>query len=137
MGTTTTGPNNAGYGLLGAGVGALPGIIGGTSAAGATTGLSSLLPLMMASDPALKENIEPVGKLDDGQTVHRFNYKGDPTTRIGLMSTEVAKKAPEAVDKSGVFDMVDYRKATDRAAAKAKKHHAKGGAPAMQFGLAA
>jgi hypothetical protein len=151
MGTTTQAPNNAGYGLLGAGIGAL----GGAMLAPMTGGMS-MLPSMMSSanfanslsgnaaaggsspfsfsDPALKENIERVGKLDDGTPIHRYNFKGSPQTQIGLLSTDVEKKTPDAVNKSGPFDMVDYRKATEKAA---KKHHAHGGVPALRFGLAA
>lgn len=49
------------------------------------------------SDRRLKENIKPVGKLDNGLTVYVFNYKGDKTPQIGLIAQEVQKVKPEAV----------------------------------------
>lgn len=68
------------------------------------------------SDERLKEDVEPVGKLNDGQTIYSYRYKGDPTPRIGLMAQEVAEHAPEAVSihPSG-FLAVDYDAATKRA----------------------
>jgi len=50
-----------------------------------------------ASDRRLKENIEPIGKLFDGQKVYRYNFKGDDKTQIGLMAQEVEKRHPDAV----------------------------------------
>ena len=52
-----------------------------------------------ASDIRLKENISPVGKLDNGLTVYRFNYIGNPHTQIGLIAQEVKDVKPEAVVK--------------------------------------
>jgi hypothetical protein len=89
----------------------LSNILGGASGG---IGLLSLL-----SDIRAKENIEPVGKLNDGQVVHRFNYKGQPETHIGLLAQHVAKKVPGAVGKiPGGFGLlgVDYRTATNKAA---------------------
>lgn len=94
---TTMAPNNAGFGLLGSlGIGAG----------------------MMFSDPRLKENAQQVGELYDGTPVHKFNFKGDPRTVIGLMAPEVKRRAPEAVanDNATGYAMVDYNKATRRAA---------------------
>ncbi len=51
----------------------------------------------MASDIRLKENISPVGRLDNGLTVYRFNYIGTPQVQIGLMAQEVRDVKPEAV----------------------------------------
>ena len=81
----------------------------GLSAAG------SIAPLLMMSDARLKENITPVGKLNDGQTVHAFNFKGAKTPQIGLVAQEVAQHVPEAVHRhtSGAL-MVDYSKATEK-----------------------
>ncbi len=53
--------------------------------------------LFAASDLRLKENIVPVGRLDNGLTVYRFNYIGSPTTQIGLIAQEVRDVCPEAV----------------------------------------
>lgn len=75
-------------------------------------GASIGLPLIF-SDRRLKENITPVGALNDGQTVYSYRYKGDPRTQIGLLAQEVERIHPEAVARhpSGMR-MVDYRRAT-------------------------
>jgi hypothetical protein len=72
------------------------------------------------SDERLKEDVEPVGALNDGQTVYRYRYRGDPRTRIGLLAQEVERVRPGAVARhpSG-YRMVDYGRATARAAARA------------------
>ena len=49
------------------------------------------------SDARLKENIKPVGKLDNGLTVYLFNFKGSNVPQIGLVAQEVIKQKPEAV----------------------------------------
>ena len=77
------------------------------------------------SDRRLKENIKPVGKTFDGQTVYSYNYKGDHQTRMGLIAQEVAKHHPEAVHKVGGYGAVDYKKATGLAAHRG--HFAIGG----------
>jgi hypothetical protein len=70
-------------------------------------------PLFGLSDERLKEDITPVGKLKDGQTVYSYRFKGDPRTQIGLLAHEVERVHPDAVAKhpSG-YRMVDYRRAT-------------------------
>jgi hypothetical protein len=72
-------------------------------------------PSAIASDERVKEDIEPVGVLADGQTVYRYRYIGEPATRIGLIAQETD---PEAVAEilPGILG-VDYRRATDRASA--------------------
>lgn len=96
------------------------GISGAGALAGMAPGIGSLMsalgPLAMFSDARLKEDAAPVGKLNDGQTVWKYRYRGDPTPRIGLMAHEVERAAPEAVHThpSG-FKMVDYSAATRRA----------------------
>lgn len=67
------------------------------------------------SDRRLKENVEEVGKLHDGQKIYRYNFKGDPKTQIGLISQEVEKSHPDAVGRSHGFGTVDYEAATDDA----------------------
>ena len=64
------------------------------------------------SDERLKENIHPIGKTHDGQNIYRYNYKGEPETRIGLLAQEVEHKHPEAVGLAGGYKTVDYDKAT-------------------------
>ena len=68
-----------------------------------------------ASDRRFKENIKPVGKLNNGLTVYLFNYKNDKTPRIGLIAQEVKKIKPDAIteDKSG-FLYVRYDIAVEK-----------------------
>lgn len=66
--------------------------------------------MFMGSDRRMKEDIEPVGKLDSGLTVYRYRYKGDPRFQIGVMADEVREKFPKAVLRGpDGFDRVDYR----------------------------
>jgi len=105
-GTSTTTPANN----------TLSNIIGGGSA-----GIGMLSMLM--SDKRAKTDIQPVGKLDDGQTVHRFRYKAGGPMQIGLLAQDVAKKVPGAVGKmpGGVGLLgVDYRAATNPSVAMRK-----------------
>jgi Chaperone of endosialidase len=72
---------------------------------------------LMMSDERAKDDIEPVGKLYDGQDVYRYRYKGDPRHQIGLIAQEVERDRPHAVgEMGGGFKGVDYRRATDMAA---------------------
>lgn len=79
---------------------------------GAGVGLQAL-GMFGFSDKRLKEDITPVGALNDGQTVYSYRYKGDPRTQIGLLAQEVERVHPDAVARhpSGLR-MVDYRRAT-------------------------
>ena len=72
---------------------------------------------MLFSDERLKEDIAPVGALNDGQTVFSYRYVGDPTPRIGLLAQEVEKRHPEAVhtDPETGFKKVHYGLATSQA----------------------
>lgn len=98
-GTTTGGDSGGGLGSALGGLGSLASL--------------GMMAFSMFSDERLKEDIEPVGALNDGQTVYAYRYKGDPTPRIGLMAQEVAQTHPEAVhlDPSGYLK-VDYDAAT-------------------------
>ena len=58
---------------------------------------STAAAIFAASDRRLKDNIEPIGKLFDGQKVYRYNLKGDDEKQIGLMAQEVEKRYPDAV----------------------------------------
>lgn len=92
------------------------GSIGGNAISSLGSGISGLASSIF-SDERLKEFIEPVGELYDGTNVYRYQYKGDPTPRIGLMAQEVEQTRPDAVvvDISG-YKKVDYGKATEYAA---------------------
>lgn len=106
------------------GVSPLQSILGlGTSLLGLGTGGGAslgggLLKGLIGSDERMKENIQEVGELHDGQKVHAYNYKGDPRTQIGLLAQEVAQTKPEAVGALGIGDLlgVNYAKATEDAA---------------------
>lgn len=81
--------------------------------AGATIGAAALL-----SDKRLKENLEPVGKLDNGLKVYVGNYKEetglDTTPQLFLLAQEVEKKNPDAVDEQGGYLAVNYKKAVEK-----------------------
>lgn len=68
------------------------------------------------SDERLKEDMEPIGKTFDGQTIYRYKMKGDSRDRIGLSAQKVERKHPDAVGLAGGFRYVDYGKATEEAA---------------------
>lgn len=80
-------------------------------AAGNAGGFGSLFSGIF-SDRRLKENVERVGKTDDGQNIYAYNYKGDDTPQIGLMAQEVEKRNPDAVrEHPSGYKMVDYGRA--------------------------
>ena len=80
--------------------------------AGASIGAAAFL-----SDKRLKENLKPVGKLDNGLNVYVGNYKEetglDTRPQLFLLAQEVEKKKPEAVGEKDGFLAVNYRKATE------------------------
>ena len=87
----------------------LANIAEGTGAlSGSTTSTSQ------ASDERLKENIKKIGETNDGQPIYKYNFKGSPTTEIGLLAQNVEKKHPDAVGKAPEgYKTVDYDKATE------------------------
>ena len=60
------------------------------------------------SDERVKDDVTPVGKLDNGLPVYTFRYKGDPITRLGLVAQDVEKVKPEAVREVGGVKTVNY-----------------------------
>lgn len=64
------------------------------------------------SDRRVKQDIKPVGKLENGLVVYKFRYKGHPEMHIGLMAQDVQKVHPEAVGSVGGVLTVDYDLAT-------------------------
>lgn len=119
-------------------VGSLAPALGGTTAGQGTTtgptpniwnsilGGAATAASFLPSDERVKENIEKIGKLFDGTNIYRFQYKGDPTTRIGLIAQEVEKKTPDAVaHSSDGLKAVDHHRATEDAAGR--QHFAGGG----------
>lgn len=66
----------------------------------------------MKSDKRAKEDIEPVGRLDNGLIVYRYRMKGNRHFEIGLLAQDVERVHPSAVlDIDGVKH-VNYRLAT-------------------------
>lgn len=89
------------------------------------------------SDERAKEDITPVGKTDDGQTVYKFRYKDDEsgTFHMGLLAQEVEQVHPEAVTEGPEgIKMVDYDRALPVGdSGEDKPRYAEGGAvPANQ-----
>lgn len=69
----------------------------GAGTAGGGTIASALLGL---SDERLKEDIEPIGELHDGQDplpIYEWSYKGDPERHVGPMAQDLAETNPELV----------------------------------------
>ena len=105
---------------LGTGVGSN---LGGTSS-GSTTGPApnqtaqwlglGLSAAGMLSDRDAKEDIERIGKMNDGTPMYRFRYKGSPDWHVGPMAQEVEKRNPDAVSR-GVdgYRYVDMHEATE------------------------
>ena len=109
--TTTTSPPSLLSGMVGL----------GTAALGAV------------SDRRAKTGVEPIGETYDGQQIYRFQYHGDPETRIGLMAQDVEHQHPEAVGRIGELKTVDYDAAT-RDAADRGKFAAGGGVGSLPYG---
>jgi len=87
----------------------------GTGAlSGSTT--TTQQPYSFFSDERMKEDMRPVGKTFDGQTIYSYKYKGEPATRMGLIAQEVERHHPEAVGEAGGMKTVDYDAATRDAA---------------------
>lgn len=88
-------------------------LIGGLTAAGGLFG-------SIFSDKKVKENIRRIGKTNDGQHIYLYNYKGDPTPRVGLIAQDVEKVHPEAVTEIDGIKAVDYEKALKHAVRRAR-----------------
>jgi hypothetical protein len=106
-----------GFGGLG-GASPVAGAIGPTSVGGAPLSGGSILGSLgsIFSDERLKEDIEEVGALHDGQPIYKYRYVGSPVFQIGLMAQDVEKTRPDAVTEVGGFKAVNYDKATEYAA---------------------
>lgn len=112
--STTTAPAPSMFGQIAGGLMSGVGLLGGTGAFGSTGYLNpnSTGSNFIFSDRRAKENIQRIGKLNDGQHIYRFNYKGDPTTHVGLIAQDVEKEHPEAVHSFNGVKAVDYDVAT-------------------------
>ena len=63
---------------------------------------------ILASDERVKDNIVPVGELNDGTSLYSFTYKGDDTPQVGVMAQEIEETLPEAVVNRRGVKHVDY-----------------------------
>lgn len=74
--------------------------------------------MAMFSDKRLKENLKPVGKLNNGLKVYVGNYKKetglDTRPQLFLLAQEVQKKHPEAVKKKFGALAVNYKQAVKK-----------------------
>ena len=106
------------YANIAQGIGAGAGGTSSTTAPGPNFGsqllggLGAIGSIWGASDERLKENIKPVGKTNDGQTIYKYNFKGSPKTEIGLLAQEVEKRTPDAVREFDGYKAVNYDEAT-------------------------
>ena len=67
---------------------------------------------VLSSDVRLKEDITPVGKLDNGLTVYRYKFIGQNHYQIGLLAQDVEKVMPEAVGEIAGYKAVNYEMAS-------------------------
>jgi hypothetical protein len=90
-----------------------------------------------ASDARMKDNIEQVGELYDGQPVYRYNMKGSSKTQLGLMAQDLEHNGHgDAVAGLGGVKMVDYKRATDVAAGLAPREgFQRGGMPDEDYAI--
>ena len=74
--------------------------------------------MALFSDKRLKENLKPVGKLNNGLKVYVGNYKKetglDTRPQLFLLAQEVQKKHPEAVKKQFGALAVNYKQAVKK-----------------------
>lgn len=86
---------------------------------------------LFLSDKRAKTDIERVGEMDDGTTIYRYRYRGDPSWRIGPMAQEVDQDhvvrgadGMRYMDLKGVTD-----DAVERATGGGVMGYASGGSP--------
>jgi hypothetical protein len=98
--------NGAGHSGFGSG----GGLGGGGGGFGRGGGLSGGSGGGHRSDIRLKEDIVPLGRLDNGIGLYRFRYRGDDhTAYVGVMAQEVQALVPEAVSRGrDGYLRVDY-----------------------------
>lgn len=61
------------------------------------------------SDKRLKEDIKPIGKLNNGLPIYSFKYKDGGLMQLGLMAQDVEKEIPEAVaETDSGYKAVNY-----------------------------
>jgi hypothetical protein len=71
--------------------------------------IAGIIGAVGASDRRLKENIKPIGKLENGLTLYSYNLRATGEFAIGLMADEVREVHPDAVTTAeDGFDRVNY-----------------------------
>lgn len=72
------------------------------------------------SDARVKDDIEQIGKTNDGLPIYRFKFSDDPSraTQIGLMAQDVEKVKPEAVAEFGGVKHINPDVATEGAVSR-------------------
>jgi hypothetical protein len=115
--------------------------LGGTSySTGTTTGPApnttgqwvgaGLTAASLLSDRDAKEDIERIGKMNDGTPIYRFRYKGSQQMHVGPMAQDVERRHPDSVSR-GVdgYRYVDMEGATDDSVARRAEGGGVGGVP--------
>ncbi len=81
-------------------------------------GAASVGGAFLLSDERAKDNIEPIGELNDGTGLFSYTYKGSETPQVGVMAQEVEKQNPAAVrQRPDGLKEVNYRRVLARALA--------------------
>jgi hypothetical protein len=93
----------------------LAGLNASANGLGALLGIGKGI-LGFLSDERVKEDIEKVGELYDGQPIFKYRYLGDPRHQIGLIAQNVEEDVPDATFDIGHLKGVDYDRATRFAA---------------------
>lgn len=121
---------------IGTGVGSN---LGGTSA-GSTTGPApnqtaqwigaGLSGAALLSDRRAKDNIEHIGKMNDGTPIYRFRYKDSSEWHVGPMAQDVERRNPDAVERGlGGLRYIDLKAATDDSVRSRAEGGGVGGVP--------
>jgi hypothetical protein len=58
---------------------------------------ASIAAMFALSDERAKDDIEPIGELNDGTGLFSFRYKGSDVPQVGVMAQDVEKRDPSAV----------------------------------------
>lgn len=81
-------------------------------------GAASVGGAFLLSDENAKDNIEPIGTLNDGTGLFSFTYKGSSDPQVGVMAQDVEKRDPSAVRmRPDGYKEVNYTRVLSRALA--------------------
>lgn len=79
------------------------------TALGTGAGLAAIATPFLLSDEDTKEDVKKVGKLDSGDPVYTYRYKGEPTMRMGVIAQKLTGKNKKALRPApGGLLGVDY-----------------------------